>query len=421
MGIPDGRIIQAMFVGVPLISLLPTEAMNIPFDFPTIIHLAATILGIVSGMVVLYQSIKTNPINLPLAIGQISLSLAIWVSFAVVSKLLVHWPFLFRTGSFLGLVFVPLPFLYVSFYTQKRTWRWYDFLHFIPALIFLVDFWPVFTLSNQQKLQLILAEINDQNRYAQLQESRFFPPGFHQTFRTILFSIYWLAQVVMVYQWVKKQVHLLYEDRVWKNWIMVYLFFQAGIWLPLYLTFIWIDRALTYHMVNTAAAGWMVISSFLLLLYPSLLYGYQPSKSRKKSRKLLPNAADASAAMDPEVQKLDELKKMVDQRLAQEALFLKPAYTINDFSKDIGIPVYQLSKCITQFSGMGFIDFMNEKRIQYGVKKLESGEWKNYTVEAIANECGFNNRNSFTNAFKKFKGISPSEFKKQMSNTNTLQ
>jgi hypothetical protein len=26
-----------------------------------------------------------------------------------------------------------------------------------------VDFWPIFTLSNQEKLALILQEINDQN------------------------------------------------------------------------------------------------------------------------------------------------------------------------------------------------------------------------------------------------------------------
>ena len=259
--------------------------MEIPFDFVTFIHLAAMILGIVSGMVILYQGIKNNPTNLPLAFGQITLAMAIWVSFAVVSKLLVHWPFLFRTGSFLGLLFVPLPFLYVRFYTQKRTWKWFDFLHFIPAMVFLVDFWPIFTLSNQQKLALILKDINDQNLYAQLRESRFFAPGFHQTFRTILFSVYWLAECRMLYRWVKKQTNLSNEERIWKNWVIVYLFFQAGLWLPLYLTFIWIDRALTYHMVYTTGAAWLVLSSFLLLLYPSILYGHKPYKDPKKARK----------------------------------------------------------------------------------------------------------------------------------------
>jgi AraC-like DNA-binding protein len=393
--------------------------MEIPFDFVTFTHLAATILGIVSGLVILYQGIKTNPTNLPLAFGQITLALAIWVSFAVVSKLLVHWPFLFRTGSFLGLLFVPLPYLYVRFYTQKTTWKWFDFLHFIPALVFLVDFWPIFTLSNQEKLALILKDINDQNLFAQLRESRFFSPGFHQMFRTVLFSLYWLAECWLVFKWTKRQTKLSYEDSVWKNWVIVYLVFQAGLWLPLYLTFIWIDKALTYNMVYTTGAAWLVLSSFLLLLYPSLLYGHQPNKNPKKARITKRTFNGPGPSLDPEEQKIEDVKRVVDQKLANEALFLNPGYTINQFSKDIGIPVYQISKCITHFSGIGFIDFINQKRIQYCVQKLDSGHWKNYTLEAIAQECGFSNRNSFTNAFKKFKGMSPSQYKASLASINT--
>jgi AraC-like DNA-binding protein len=385
--------------------------MEIHFDFVTFINLAALVLGIASGLVILYQGIKTNPTNLPLAFGQITLSLAIWVNFLIVSKLLVHWPFLFRTGSLLALLYVPLPFLYVSFYIQKRTWRWYDFLHFIPALVFLVDFWPIFILSNQEKLALILKDLNDQNQYALLSESRIFPPGFHQTFRTILVSLYWLTQCLVLGKWMKRETKMSYEDRIWKNWMIVYLFFQAGLWIPFYLTFILIDKSLTYHMVYNVSAVWMVVSSFLMLLYPSLLYGYQPIKTNQRSQKSKPAAGEASHGIGPYDQKMEEVKKVVDLGLDSEALFLKPGFTINEFSKDIGIPVYQISKCITHYSGMGFIDFINQKRIQYCVQKLDSGHWKNLKLEAIAQECGFNNRNSFTNAFKKFNGVSPSEYK----------
>ena len=385
--------------------------MQIQFDFITIIHLAAIILGIVSGLVILYYSIKRNPGNLPLALGQISLSLGIWVSFAVVSKLLVHWPFFFRTGSFFGLFFVPLPFLYVLYHTQQRTWKWYDLLHFIPALVFLVDFWPIFTLSNEQKLALIIQEIYDQNLFAQLRESRFFGPGFHQTFRTILFSLYWIAQCRILYLWVKKQPKLSYEERVWKNWVILYLFFQAGLWLPFYLTFIWIDKALTYHMVYTTAATWLVLSSLLLLWYPSLLHGHQLYKESRKFRKPKNAIGENGHSQAPGDPKMEDIKRLVDVGLEKDLLFLKPGLTINEFSKDIGIPVYQISKCITHFTGMRFIDLINQKRIQYCVHKLEEGNWKNFTIEAIARECGFNNRNSFTNAFKKFKGVFPSEYK----------
>jgi len=323
----------------------------------------------------------------------------------------VHWPFLFRTGSLLALLYVPLPFLYVSFYTRKRTWRWYDFLHFIPALVFLVDFWPIFILSNQEKLVLIQQDLNVPNQYALLRESRFFPPGFHQTFRTILVSIYWLIQCLMLQRWIKGQANISYEDRIWKNWMIVYLFFQAGLWIPFYLTFVLIDKSLTYHMIYNVSAVWMVVSSFLLLLYPSLLYGYQPVKSNQKAPKSRPAPGDAVPGISPDDQKMEEVKKAVDRGLDRDALFLRPGLTINEFSRDIGVPVYQVSRCINYYSGMGFMDFINQQRIRHCVQKLDSGDWKNYTVEAIAQECGFNNRNSFTNAFKKFKGVSPSEYK----------
>lgn len=391
--------------------------MEITFDIVTFTNIAALVLGLASGLVILYQSLKSNPINLPLAIGQIFLSLAIGVNFLIISKLLVHWPFLFRTGSLLALIYVPLPLLYLIFYTHKRTWRWYDFLHFIPAFVFVADFWPIYMLSNQEKLALILKDINNQDKYALLSESRFFPPGFHQMSRTILVSLYWVAQCLMLRRWMKGQTQMKYEERIWKNWMIVYLVFQAALWLPYYLTFFWIDKSLTYHMVYTVGAVWMLVSSLLLLAYPTLLQGNQAIKSVQKSKRIKILASESSTGLvsDDNLQKLGEARSAIDRGLDEDILFLKPGLTINDFSKEIGLPVYQVTRCITHFTGMSFIDFINQKRIEYCVKKLDSGEWKYYKVEAISNECGFNNRNSFTNAFKKFKGVSPSEYKSSLN------
>jgi AraC-like DNA-binding protein len=137
----------------------------------------------------------------------------------------------------------------------------------------------------------------------------------------------------------------------------------------------------------------------------------QPYKDPRKSRKLKQAHGENGSGKYPEDQKLEDVKRVVDQAIDKDTLFLKPGYTINEFSKDTGIPVYQISKSIIQYTGMGFIDFFNQKHIQYCVQKLDSGDWKNFTIEAITHECGFNNRNSFTNAFKKYKGASPSEYK----------
>jgi AraC-like DNA-binding protein len=93
---------------------------------------------------------------------------------------------------------------------------------------------------------------------------------------------------------------------------------------------------------------------------------------------------------------------------------LNAKYSIHDFSNDINLPAYQISKSLNKFKGLSFIDFINQKRILFCVKKFKEGKWSNYTVEAVATECGFNNRNSFTNAFKKFLGTSPSEYRENI-------
>jgi AraC-like DNA-binding protein len=45
---------------------------------------------------------------------------------------------------------------------------------------------------------------------------------------------------------------------------------------------------------------------------------------------------------------------------------------------------------------------------------MQKGEWEKITLEALAYQSGFNNRNSFTLSFKKFTGQTPSEYIRQL-------
>jgi hypothetical protein len=246
---------------------IPIE-MEINFDFITLIHLAAVVLGIVSAAVILYFGIRFNTANQPLGIGQLSISLAIFVSFSLVSKLMVHWPFMYRLGNVFILVFIPMPYLYTVFYTRKRFWKWYDLLHAIPLLIYLVDYWDVLSLSSAEKTQLILQEINDLDLWGRFSQSKYFGPGFHQEFRTVLFSVYWIAELVVLVRWLRSHPFLTRENKVWRNWMLVFLGCQSFIWFPFYLTLIWLDNLTTYNIVNSISVVWVLISSLSLFFFP---------------------------------------------------------------------------------------------------------------------------------------------------------
>lgn len=386
--------------------------MEISFDFITFIHLAAVVLGIVSTAVILYFGIKSNPAIQPLGIGQLSISLAIFVSFSLVSRLIVQWPFMYRLGNVFVLVFIPMPYLYTVFYTRKRLWKWQDLLHFIPLLVYLVDYWDVLSLSSAEKKQLILQEIKDLDLLGQFRQSKYFGPSFHQEFRTVLFSGYWLAQVLIILKWFRRHPRLTHQNKVWRNWMMMFLACQFFMWFPFYLSLLGLNILTSYHIVNSFSVAWLMISSLSLFFSPSLLYGTGlagPSVSTKIAKVLR-----KTPTTEVEEKKLEEYMQVIESQMGSKMLFLTAGYSINDLSREINVPVYQISKCLNKFKGFGFLDFINQQRVQFCVGKFDQGEWLNFTLEAVALECGFSNRNSLTKSFKKFKNCSPSEYRDEL-------
>ncbi|KAB2846133.1 MAG: helix-turn-helix transcriptional regulator, partial [Melioribacteraceae bacterium] len=53
--------------------------------------------------------------------------------------------------------------------------------------------------------------------------------------------------------------------------------------------------------------------------------------------------------------------------------------------------------------------------VEEAKRMLQDKEFDNLTILSIAYESGFKNKSSFNNAFKKFTGFTPSEFKQSES------
>jgi AraC-like DNA-binding protein len=172
--------------------------------------------------------------------------------------------------------------------------------------------------------------------------------------------------------------------------------------------------------------GYSVIGIYILLVIKLLLGTYLASLGSSKKGKDIPIAhTDKSSAETAQPQRQNEvlvgsvhfdagqLTKM-DETLRNFFLvrqpFLKRGYNLKQLSEDISIPLHHLSAFINQYYHIHFNDFINEYRVQYCQVKIKNDEWRSKTLEAIAEESGFNNRNTFTAAFKKVTGSNPSDF-----------
>jgi AraC-like DNA-binding protein len=59
---------------------------------------------------------------------------------------------------------------------------------------------------------------------------------------------------------------------------------------------------------------------------------------------------------------------------------------------------------------MSFNNLINKYRVQYFLDLVKSNKYSNYSIDALAQESGFNSRHHLYKPFKKFHGGTPSDF-----------
>jgi AraC-like DNA-binding protein len=94
-------------------------------------------------------------------------------------------------------------------------------------------------------------------------------------------------------------------------------------------------------------------------------------------------------------------------------MFRDPDLTLPDVAEALDVPPHLLSQYLNDNLGKSFTSFVNEYRVRAVEQELQKEDHQ-LTLEAIGNECGFRSNSSFYNAFKKVKGMTPSQFRKSL-------
>lgn len=91
--------------------------------------------------------------------------------------------------------------------------------------------------------------------------------------------------------------------------------------------------------------------------------------------------------------------------------FLQKDITLHSLAKEFETNRDYLSRSVNELKKTNFSQYLNELRIGYIIEELNNNEKiRKYTIAAIADEIGYNNSESFSNAFKKTTGTLPSYY-----------
>ncbi len=90
--------------------------------------------------------------------------------------------------------------------------------------------------------------------------------------------------------------------------------------------------------------------------------------------------------------------------------FLLPNANLEDFALRLNHTRNEVADFIKVQTNDSFIELLNKNRVTYLKELLKSKQHESFTIEALSEMSGFNNRQSMYNAFKKYEKCSPTEY-----------
>jgi AraC-like DNA-binding protein len=109
---------------------------------------------------------------------------------------------------------------------------------------------------------------------------------------------------------------------------------------------------------------------------------------------------------------LEEIKKRLLSYMESAKPYLDPDLGVEGLASRLGVRPRLLSQAINECLRQNFFDFINRHRIEAAKGLLSQPKDKKMTILEVLYEVGFNSKSSFNTLFKKYTGLTPSEFKK---------
>ncbi|PYF76647.1 helix-turn-helix domain-containing protein [Pedobacter nutrimenti] len=292
-----------------------------------------------------------------------------------------------------------------------------QWLHFVPALLALVDIIPWFSPSPIH-WNLVAQQIATNKQLFITERTGLFPASFYYLGRPLLILTYLALSWYRVYQsgFFKKQA-----DHAGKQWISFFLktsaFFQLAGFLPLLL--LHKEKSMTNELFTMISCSILLLIMIFVLHQPKLFYGYLFVSVNLDTNRETNNPADLTLPFAPGDEQKPAIKKLsllpeqlvhysvrMKEIMEQQRPYLSSDFQIADLARELHIPVHHCSFVLNKLICKNFRDWINEYRVAFFTTQYPMKAEK-MTIESVAHECGFKSTATFYNAFKKETGMMP--------------
>lgn len=130
------------------------------------------------------------------------------------------------------------------------------------------------------------------------------------------------------------------------------------------------------------------------------------------------NKHSKTAKIGLNADRIKELVNRITMLMDREKLYQETELTLHELAGKLRVPTYQVSQALNEGMKKNFYDLVNGHRVEEAKRLLLDSKNRNYTILSVGFEAGFNSKTTFNTVFKKFTGLTPTEFRdKQKAET----
>lgn len=296
-----------------------------------------------------------------------------------------------------NLAFGPLLYLYILSFNSKKELKRVHLLHFIPFLLHLGYISLVYHFHKAdykteliRELLIVQSGLTDQ------------PPSFSDLTSAIIMYLQFAVYVFLSHKLIRSEDN--YRSWLRKLWIAIVVIGLFG-FIQFILLVIGVDQQpVTGYLAAIMALLYIYTGAILLVKRPKVIFGtgeapkYQYSSLRTEQSPMV----------------LQQLRDYMDEHSS----YRQPDLTLKQLAKLTGLSERHISQTINEQLGQNFSDFLNEYRVNEFKAQINQPNNQHLSLLGIAMDCGFNSKSTFNTVFKRFTGLTPSQFKRQQQTNN---
>jgi len=367
--------------------------------------------------VILWTSAKRSWANRILAVCLASLAVVMGGNLLETSRLLLRFPALFEVGFVFAFTLGPLLLLYVQALTRPSfSFGGKELLHFIPFLLCVMYYLPLFAASIEQKMRFF-------SGVDKVLPTNYYPVDVWliSMLTPIHIAIYliWIAIFLFKHPQQAKNYYSSLE-KVRLTWLRNLLLASVVLWLPVADNWFGINViGIQFHLASSLFfTGFIFIMGYQGVRQPQLFIPAEAPTPKRVEELPTPAADEPGRKYEKSglsAEKTEAYLQQLLQAMEKDKLYTNPELTLQELANTLNISTNHVSQLLNERLRVNFFDFVNGYRVAEVKQELLNPRKRHLTILAIALEGGFNSKTAFNIAFKKHTGLSPSQFKRQES------